>query len=50
MILTAGKFGADLLSMLMEPVYISPQEHPIEPSRRKKKKTKGKSQGYEISR
>jgi len=47
---TAGKLGVDLLSLLMEPVCIEPQEHPIEPSRRKKKKTKGKSQGYEISR
>lgn len=50
MIGTTGKLGADLLSMLMEPVYIAPQDNPIEPSRRKKKKTKGKSQDYGISR
>jgi len=50
MIGTTGKLGADLLRMLMEPVYIAPQDNPIEPSRRKKKKAKGKSQDYGISR
>ncbi|WP_158799427.1 DUF5712 family protein [Pedobacter sp. L105] len=38
MIGTAGKFGADLLSILMEPVYVAPQPDPEEPIRRRKKK------------
>lgn len=38
MISTTGKAGADLLSMLMEPVYIAPQANPMEPPKRKKKK------------
>lgn len=50
MIGTAGKLGTDLLSLLMEPVYIAPEENPVEPSKRKKKKAKGKSQDYGISR
>lgn len=50
MISTTGKIGADLLSLLMEPVYIAPEENPVEPSKRKKKKAKGKSQDYGISR
>ena len=41
MIGTAGKLGADLLSILMEPVYVAPQPSPEEPIRRRKKK-KGK--------
>jgi len=50
MISTTGKIGADLLSLLMEPVYIASEENPVEPSKRKKKKAKGKSQDYGISR
>ena len=38
MIGTAGKLGADLLNILMEPVYVSPQADPMEPKKRKKKK------------
>jgi len=38
MIGTAGKLGADLLNILMEPVYIAPQADPMEPKKRKKKK------------
>lgn len=38
MISTTGKIGADLLSLLMEPVYIAPEENPVEPSKRKKKR------------
>ncbi|EEI89703.1 hypothetical protein HMPREF0765_4608 [Sphingobacterium spiritivorum ATCC 33300] len=38
MVGTAGKLGADLLGMLMEPVYTAPQDNPIEPKKRKKKK------------
>ncbi|KRT13199.1 molybdopterin-guanine dinucleotide biosynthesis protein MobB [Pedobacter ginsenosidimutans] len=38
MISTAGKMGADLLNILMEPVYVAPQADPIEPKKRKKKK------------
>ena len=38
MISTTGKIGADLLSLLMEPVYVAPQEDPMEPKKRKKKK------------
>jgi len=49
MIATTGKIGAGLLSLLMEPVYIAPEENPVEPSKRKKK-AKGKSQDYGISR
>lgn len=50
MIGTTGKVGADLLSMLMEPVYIVPQANPMEPSKRKKKKKKGidQSQGRSL--
>ena len=36
MIGTTGKLGADLLSMLMEPVYIAPQTNTLEPPKRKK--------------
>lgn len=48
MISMTGKAGADLLSMLMEPVYIAPQANPMEPPKRKKKKKKGidQSQGF----
>jgi len=38
MIGTAGKLGADLLSLLMEPVYIAPHLTPIDESRRRKRK------------
>ena len=38
MIGTAGKLGADLLNILMEPVYVAPQADPMEPKKRKKKK------------
>jgi len=38
MISTTGKIGADLLSLLMEPVYVAPQADPMEPKKRKKKK------------
>lgn len=38
MIGTAGKLGTDLLSLLMEPVYIAPEENPVEPSNGKKKR------------
>jgi hypothetical protein len=47
MISTTGKVGVDLLSMLMEPVYIAPE--PMEPPKRKKKKKKGQSQDYGYS-
>lgn len=39
MIGPAGKLGADLLNILMEPVYVAPQADPMEPKKRKKKKT-----------
>lgn len=38
MIYTTGKIGTDLLSLLMEPVYIAPEENPVKPSKRKKKR------------
>jgi hypothetical protein len=38
MIGTAGKLGADLLNILMEPVYVAPQADLMEPKKRKKKK------------
>lgn len=50
MIGTAGKLGADLLSMLMEPVYIAPQTNTLEPPKRKKKKKKGMDQSQGIQR
>jgi len=46
MIDTTGKLGADLLSMLMEPVYIAPENNTAEPTRRKKKKKKGMDQSH----
>lgn len=50
MISTTGKIGAGLLSLLMEPVYIVPQDNSAEPPKRKKKKKKGmdQSQGRSI--
>lgn len=48
MISTTGKFGADLLGILMEPVYLSP-ETSSEPIRRKKKK-KGTDQNQGLQR
>lgn len=50
MISTTGKIGAGLLSLLMEPVYIVPQDNFAEPPKRKKKKKKGmdQSQGRSI--
>jgi len=50
MIGTAGKLGADLLSMLMEPVYIAPQTNTLESPKRKKKKKKGMDQSQGIQR
>jgi hypothetical protein len=44
---TAGKLGADLLSLLMEPVYIVPDDNTAEPQRRKKKKGMDQSQGVQ---
>ena len=38
MINTTSNVGADLLSILMEPVYVAPQADPMEPKKRKKKK------------
>lgn len=38
MIGTAGKLDTDLLSLFMEPVYIAPEENPVKPSKRKKKR------------
>jgi len=48
MIGTTGKLGATLLSALLEPVYIAPEQSAAVPP--KKKKKKGKSQGYGYSR
>lgn len=48
MIGATGKLGATLLSALLEPVYIAPEQSPAVPT--KKKKKKGKSQGYGYSR
>ncbi|MBE9597856.1 DUF5712 family protein [Pedobacter sp. MC2016-24] len=48
MIGATGKLGATLLSALLEPVYIAPEQSPAETP--KKKKKKGKSQGYGYSR
>jgi hypothetical protein len=50
MIGTAGKLGADFLSMLMEPEYVAPQANTIEPPKRKKKKKKGMDQSQGIQR
>jgi len=50
MIGTAGKLGADLLSVLMEPVYIAPQTNTFETPKRKKKKKKGMDQSQGIQR
>lgn len=44
MIGTAGKLGADLLNILMDPIYIAPQTNTLEPPKRKKKKKKGLDQ------
>lgn len=49
MIGATGKMGADLLSTLMEPVYIAPQTSATEGSKKKKKK-KGKTQSQSIHR
>ena len=49
MIGTAGKLGTDLLSMLMESVYVAPQDNAVEPPRRKKKK-KGIDQNQGMQR
>ena len=38
MINTTSNVGADLLRILMEPVYVAPQGDPMEPKKRKKKK------------
>ena len=50
MIGTTGKLGADLLSMLMEPVYITTQTNTLEPPKLKKKKKKGVDQSQGIQR
>ena len=50
MIDTAGKLGADLLNILMEPVYFAPQSNTIESPKRKKKKKKGMDQSQGIQR
>jgi len=50
MISTTGKIGADLLSMLTEPVYFAPQSNTIESPKRKKKKKKGMDQSQGIQR
>lgn len=50
MIGTAGKLGADLLSLLMEPVYVAPQANVIEPPKRKKKKKNSMDQSQGIQR
>ena len=47
MISTTGKSGANLLSILMEPVYVASQTDPSEP-RRKRKKKKGTDQSQSI--
>lgn len=49
MISTTGKIGTGLLNLLMEPVYIAPQDNAFEPPRRKKKK-KGMDQSQGIQR
>jgi len=49
MIGATGKIGADLLSTLMEPVYIAPQPSATEGSKKKKKK-KGKTQSQSLHR
>lgn len=50
MLSTSGKLGADLLSALMEPIYVAPQANTMEPSKRKKKKKKGIDQSQGIHR
>lgn len=46
MIGATGKMGADLLSILMEPIYNAPQISPDQEAPKRKKKKKGQSQGY----
>lgn len=50
MIDTAGKLGSDLLSLLMEPVYVAPQANVTESPKRKKKKNNSKNQSQGIQR
>ncbi|MFF5382604.1 DUF5712 family protein [Pedobacter suwonensis] len=50
MIGTARKLGADLLSLLMEPVYVAPQANVMEPPKRKKKKKNNMDQSQGIQR
>jgi len=50
MIGTAGKLGADLLSLLTQSVYVAPQVNPIEPIKHKKKKKKGMGQSHGVQR
>lgn len=45
MIGTAGKFGVDLLRILMEPVYVAPGVAPMQGKKKKKKRGADQSQG-----
>ncbi|TCD18950.1 molybdopterin-guanine dinucleotide biosynthesis protein MobB [Pedobacter psychrodurus] len=50
MVSSIGEFGADLLSILMEPVYDSPQTNPVEEAekRRRKKASRDISHGHSL--